>query len=116
MARTPSPRKEKAPLPPTDHNEAELREIIKATTDDIVALERRRKAVNDEIGSKRSSLKALRIDMDGWAAAKRRYAMDPDVRVEFDRSITLVNESLGIPVEQLDMFVADGAATDENDD
>ncbi|MES2289312.1 MAG: hypothetical protein V4530_06190 [Pseudomonadota bacterium] len=106
MARGPK----KSASPPSDHNEAELREIIRDNTDAIVALEKQRKNINDKISEKRSEIKALNIDMDAWKAGKRRYAMDKDVRSEFDRSITVVNAALGIPV-QADLF---GENDDEN--
>lgn len=106
MARGPKKRSS----PPPDHNEAELREIIRDRTDRIISLERQRKAINDDIGAERSAIKALNIDMDAWKAGKRRYAMDKDVRSEFDRSITVVNAALGIPV-QAELF---GENDDEN--
>jgi hypothetical protein len=101
-------RGQKRKLPPADHNEAEILEIIRDNTDAIISLKKQRKNINDQIAEKRSGIKALNIDMDAYAAGARRYEMDADVRHEFDRSITQVNQALGIPV-QSDLF-------GENDD
>lgn len=91
--------------PPIGHNEAEIREAIASRTKDIVALEAKRADINADINAHRKAIRALGIDLDAWRAAKRRKEMDPDVRAEFDRSATLVNEALGIPV-QADLFAA----------
>lgn len=101
-------RPKKQSAPPPDHNEAELQEIIRAETANVVMLERKRKAINDDISASRSKIKACKIDMDAWKASKRRQAMDPDVRAEFDRSHQFINAALGVPVQ--------GSLFGENDD
>lgn len=100
----------KGTQPPLNHNEAELREIIASETANIINFEKQRKVINDKITSARSNIKALNIDMDAWRASKRRQEMDPDVRAEFDRSQSLCNDALGVPI-QADLFGDDETVT-----
>lgn len=111
MARGPT----KAKSPPVDHNEAEILDIIKRVTDENISLARKRKAINDQILANYSEVKALNIDMTAYKAAARRYEMDADVRHDFDRSITQVNQALGIPV-QPDLFPSVGNISEGVDD
>jgi predicted nucleic acid-binding Zn-ribbon protein len=95
---------------PPDHNEAAAqRAIIQTETAKVIALEKQRKSINDDIAAAKSTIKALNVDMDAWKASKRRQAMDPDVRAEFDRSQALCNEALGVPI-QADLFGNDDDA------
>jgi hypothetical protein len=105
MARAP-----KSKPAPQNHNEAEILEIIKEVTDKNFTLANQRKAINDKITANLARVKALNIDMVAYKAGAKRYKMDPDVRIEFDRSVTQVNLALGIPV-QADLF----ADTNEGD-
>lgn len=78
---------------------------IEQWTREVQAFEADRKAVNDKINERRSSIKALGIDMTAWAAAKKRKEMDPDDRDNFDRSAAMCNAALGVTV-QGDLFEA----------
>lgn len=78
---------------------------IEQWTREVQGLEADRKAVNDKINERRSSIKALGIDMSAWAAAKKRKEMDPDDRDNFDRSAAMCNAALGVTV-QGDLFEA----------
>jgi multidrug resistance efflux pump len=98
MARSPKPK----PTPP-DHNDPEAKAQIADLTREIIQLEKKRESVNADINSARKKIKALNIDMDAWAASKRRASMDPDVRAEFDRSQALCNAAMGVPI-QADLF------------
>jgi len=95
--------------PPADHNEAQLRDEIKQRTGIIIGLEKQRSSINADITAERKAIKALNIDMDAWKASKRRAEMDPDVRAEFDRSQSVCNAALGVPV-QADLFGNDDDA------
>ena len=97
----------KNPAPPTPgHNSSfdpEQMTRIKALTAEIRKLEADRKAVNESIGERRAAIKAMGVDMDAYAASKRRMEMDPDDRDVFDRSQALCNAALGVPVQK-DLF------------
>ncbi|WP_422057348.1 hypothetical protein [Sphingomonas sp.] len=95
--------------PPPDHNDPEQISLIRECTDKIISLEKQRASINADISAERKRIKASNIDMDAWRAAKRRREMDPDVRAEFDRSQTLCNKALGVPV-QADLFANDSEA------
>jgi hypothetical protein len=85
--------------PGLGHNSLEIKAAIATATKTIVDLKKKRKSINDDIASERQSVVALGVDRDAFASSLRRYEMDPDVRAEFDRSIALVNEALGIPAQ-----------------
>jgi hypothetical protein len=85
--------------PGVGHNSTEIKGAIATATKKIVDLKKKRKSINDDIAAERQSVVALGVDRDAFASSLRRYEMDPDVRAEFDRSIALVNEALGIPAQ-----------------
>jgi hypothetical protein len=101
----------KAPPPPPQGggsnfnlSKGDLAEIEQLTRE-IQALEKDRKAVNDDINAARSKIKAKGINMAAYNAAKTRKEMDPDDRDNFDRSAVMCNAALGVTV-QGDLFEA----------
>jgi len=76
---------------------------IEQLTREVQGLESERGEVNAAINERRASIKALGIDMNAWAAAKKRKEMDPDDRDNFDRSAAMCNAALGITI-QGDLF------------
>ncbi|MEA3537633.1 MAG: hypothetical protein U9R73_00720 [Pseudomonadota bacterium] len=82
----------------SDLSDEDKAQIAKLTTE-IVAQEKQRAALNAKINSNRKQIKAYGIDLEAWAASKKRQAMDPDVRAEFDRSLTITAEALGVPIQ-----------------
>lgn len=85
--------------PGIGHNEAEVKVIIANAVKNIVQLKSKRKKINDDIAAERQTVVAQGIDRDAFNASLRRFEMDPDVRAEFDRSIAMANEALGIPAQ-----------------
>lgn len=85
--------------PGMGHNELEVKAAIALACKELQELEKQRESINAKMNEKRKSIKANGIDLDAFKASYRRFKMDPDVRAEFDRSIALVNEALGIPAQ-----------------
>lgn len=85
--------------PGIGHNELEVKAAIAQACKDLQKLEKQRESINAQMNEKRKAIKAQGVDLDAFKASYRRFKMDPDVRAEFDRSIALVNEALGIPAQ-----------------
>lgn len=85
--------------PGIGHNENEVKAAIAVACKELQDLEKQRESINAKMNEKRKSIKAQGIDLDAFKSSYRRFKMDPDVRAEFDRSIALVNEALGIPAQ-----------------
>ena len=92
----------------SDLSDEDKAQVAKLTAE-IITQEKQRAALNAKINSNRKQIKAFGLDLEAWAASKKRQAMDPDVRAEFDRSLTITAEALGVPI-QGSLFGADDDA------
>ncbi len=86
-----------------DHNDPECAAQIAEQTKLISTLEAKRDSINADINAARKRIKALNVDMDAWRGSYRRFKMDPDQRIEFDKSRMLCDAALGVPI-QTDLF------------
>lgn len=82
----------------SDLSPEELNELAKLTME-IQDIEDKVSALNAGKNAKRKAIKAMRIDLDAWRAAKRRLEMDPDQRDHFDQSQATCNAALGVPIQ-----------------
>lgn len=96
--------KKEAPAP-IGHNIEGFHSEIREVHEEIIALEKQRKQINEKLGELRSRLETKGLIRKGQAAALSYFKLSPDDRKAFDNTYVLYREAVGLPLKgaQLDL-------------
>ena len=96
--------------PPTDHNFAQQKEIIKSACERIARLDAERKSISEDIRTVKAEVKAF-MKIADFNAIYRVFSLEEEARNEYLDALKIGFEALGIGA-QSDMFdtPANGAA------
>lgn len=82
-----------------------LYDEIKEAADELLALEKERKAINDKMAEIRSRLEAKGLIKKGQSAALTYFKLSPEDKKNFDQTYIMMREGMGVPIKgaQLDL-------------
>lgn len=97
------PKKNEAPAA-IGHNIDGFHSEIREVHEEILALEKQRKQINEKLGELRSRLETKGLIRKGQAAALSYFKLSPEDRKAFDNTYVLYREAVGLPLKgaQLD--------------
>lgn len=103
------------------HNIEGFHAEIVAAHERITALEKQRKAINEEIAAERSKLETKGLTRKGQAAVLSFFKLSPDEQKAFDNTVVTMRDALGKPLKgaQLDLPIdapKPAAASETGDD